>query len=68
MTFDISTSTGIARVILHGQNVNLPYDMKGNMIANDGTLSLSGLLAKVSLVEDTNVSAGNLSCNGVLDS
>lgn len=65
LTFDISTATGVARVILRGQNVNLAYDMNGKMISNDGTLSLTGLLASVTLVENTNTTAGNLSCNGI---
>lgn len=41
--------------------------MNGKMTSNDGTLSLTGVLAKVTLVENTNTPSGNLSCNGIQD-
>ncbi|MDD2916548.1 MAG: type II secretion system protein [Candidatus Gracilibacteria bacterium] len=53
-SFDISTGTGIARVILRGQSTNMGYDMNGNMVGNNGSLSLSGLLLTVTLVDKTN--------------
>ncbi len=56
-TFDIADPANLAKVILRGQNINLAYDMDGKMTSNDGTLSLTGVLAKVTLVENTNTLA-----------
>lgn len=67
LVFDISTPTNLARVVLNGQNTNLAYDMQGQMVGNDGTATLSGILATVSLVQNTSSANTNVSCSGVLN-
>lgn len=67
LTFNINTATGVARVILNGQSVNLPYDMFGKMVANNGSTTLSGVLATTTLLQKSaSTPSSNGSCAGVL--